>query len=72
MLSYFLRIYERLSESFKHAVDGFSIAGTAGTVMGYLPDATALLTFAWVAIRLYETSTIQRWLGKKPLPERDD
>ena len=72
MMTYLLRIYDRLSESFKHAIDSISIAGTVGTIMGYLPDATALLTFVWVAIRLYETRTIQGWLGRKPVASGDE
>ena len=72
MISYLLKIYERLSESFKHAIDSLSIAGTAGTIMGYLPDATALLTFIWVAVRLYETHTIQVWLGRKHVATSDE
>ena len=72
MIAYLLRIYDRLNESFKHAIDSISIAGTVGTIMGYLPDVTALLTFVWVAIRLYETRTIQGWLGRKPVATSDE
>lgn len=54
-----------LDESTKLAIDSVGAAGTIGVVMGYLPQATIVLTFLWAAIRLYETKTVQRWLGKK-------
>ena len=53
-------------EAIKHAVDALSFAVVAGTVLKLLPALAALLSIVWTAIRIYETKTIQRLLGKKP------
>ena len=34
------------------------------TLAQYLPAIAAVLTIIWTAIRIYETNTVQRWLGK--------
>jgi FtsH-binding integral membrane protein len=31
---------------------------------GLLPAIAALFTIIWTGIRIYETNTVQRWLGK--------
>lgn len=38
--------------------------------MELLPAVAAILTILWTAIRIYETDTVQRLLGKKK-PEQD-
>lgn len=49
----------------KHVVDGLSLGTAVGTFFGYLPSIAALLTIVWTAIRIYETRTVQRLLGKE-------
>jgi hypothetical protein len=52
------------SETVKHVVDGLSIATVLGTLAEFLPAAAALFTVVWTGIRIYETRTVQKLLGK--------
>jgi hypothetical protein len=56
--------HEHLTDSTKHVLDGASIATALGTLMQVLPAIAALFTIIWTAIRIYETKTIQRFMGK--------
>ena len=49
----------------KHVVDALSIATVLGTLMSILPSVAAIFTIVWTAIRIYETKTIQGWLGNQ-------
>jgi len=55
---------EHLQESTKHVLDGASVVTAVGTVMQVLPSIAAVFTIVWTAIRIYETKTIQKLLGK--------
>ena len=55
---------EHLQESTKHVLDTASIATAVGTVMQILPAIAALFTIVWTLIRIYETKTVQKLLGK--------
>jgi hypothetical protein len=55
---------EHLQESTKHIIDTASIATALGTVMQLLPAIAALFTIVWTLIRIYETKTVQKLLGK--------
>jgi len=55
---------EHLQESTKHVLDGASIVTAVGTVMQVLPSIAAVFTIVWTAIRIYETKTVQKLLGK--------
>lgn len=35
-----------------------------GTFAGLMPAVAALFTIVWTAIRIYETKTMQGWLGR--------
>jgi hypothetical protein len=48
----------------KSLLDILSVATVLGTVMDMLPAVAALFTIIWTGIRIYETSTIQKLLGK--------
>lgn len=50
----------------KHIVDAISIGVAVGTVIKLLPAIAAFLSIIWTAIRIYETATVQRFLGKTP------
>jgi hypothetical protein len=54
-----------ISEHTKHVGDAVSIATVAGTLMEWLPAVAAVLTIVWTLIRIYETDTVQRLLGKQ-------
>jgi hypothetical protein len=55
---------EHLTDATKHVIDTASIATAVGTVMQLLPAIAALFTIVWTLIRIYETKTIQKLLGK--------
>ncbi len=57
-------------EAAKHVVDALSV-GTVATLVGILPGIAAIFTMVWTGIRIYETDTVQRLLGKKPLSLKD-
>ena len=54
-----------ITEGVKHLIDAVSIATLLGTLSSMLPSIAALITIIWTAIRIYETDTVQKWLGKK-------
>ena len=54
------------TESTKQVVDAVSVFTVVGTLGEVLPPMAALFTLVWTAIRIYETKTVQRLLGKEP------
>ena len=52
------------TESTKTLIDGLSVVTVVGTIGELLPPLAALFTLVWTAIRIYETKTVQRLLGK--------
>jgi glycerol-3-phosphate acyltransferase PlsY len=56
--------HEQLTDATKHVIDGASIATAVGTMMQVLPAIAALFTIVWTCIRIYETKTVQKLLGK--------
>ena len=52
-------------ETTKHVVDALSIVTVVGTLVQLLPAIAALFTIVWTAIRIYETDTVQKLLGKE-------
>jgi hypothetical protein len=55
---------EMATESTKTLVDGLSVVTVVGTIGELLPPMAALFTLIWTGIRIYETKTVQRLLGK--------
>jgi hypothetical protein len=53
-----------ISETTKHAVDAVSVVTVVGTLAQLLPAIAALFTIIWTGFRIYETQTVQGWLGK--------
>lgn len=51
-------------EQTKHLIDATSLAAVVGTLAGWLPAIAALLSIVWTVIRIYETKTVQRWVGR--------
>jgi chromate transport protein ChrA len=62
---------QHTSEVVKHIVDGVSVVTVIGTLANVLPAIAALFTIIWTALRIYETETVQGWLGNAA-PERGD
>lgn len=56
---------EHLSESAKHIGDAVSVVTVIGTLAQILPSIAALFTIVWTSVRIYETDTVQKLLGKK-------
>ena len=52
-------------ETFKYVVDALSFFTVIGTITSMFPAIAALFTIIWTAIRIYETKTVQGWLGKE-------
>jgi len=48
----------------KHIIDFASIATVLGTLADMLPAIAAIFTIVWTTIRIYETKTVQKWMGK--------
>ena len=51
-------------EHAKQVVDGISMATVVGALVDLLPAIAAVFTIVWTGIRIYETKTVQKWLGK--------
>jgi hypothetical protein len=49
----------------KHVIDGLSLVTVLGTLMQWLPSVAALASLVWSLIRIYETKTVQAWLGNQ-------
>lgn len=52
------------SETVKHILDGVSVVTAVGTITNMLPEVAAIFTIVWTGIRIYESPTIQKFLGK--------
>jgi len=53
-----------MDETAKHAVDAGSLFALVGSLAGWLPSIAAVFTIIWTGIRIYETRTVQRMLGR--------
>ncbi len=57
-------LWDHMPDGTKYAIDLLSITTLLGTLAQMLPHVAAILTIIWTAIRIYETRTIQGWLGR--------
>lgn len=57
-------IWKHVPEGIKHLLDALSIGTMLGTLFQMLPNIAAFFTILWTAIRIYETATVQRLLGR--------
>lgn len=53
-----------MSDNAKSVIDAISISTVLGTLAGILPAIAALVSIVWTSIRIYETKTVQKLLGK--------
>jgi len=58
-------------ETAKHVIDALSILTVVGTLVDMLPSIAALISIVWSVIRIYETKTVQGWLGRNSTTEED-
>jgi hypothetical protein len=56
-------------ETAKAVTDVAAVATTVGTIAEVLPSIAAIFTIIWTGFRIYETDTVQSWLGKKKDPQ---
>jgi len=56
--------FMNMDEATKHLIDFASILTVLGTLADMLPAIAAVFTIVWTAIRIYETKTVQGWLGR--------
>jgi hypothetical protein len=54
-----------MQDADKTVGDIAAIAVTVATVTDLLPSIAAIFTIVWTAIRIYESKTVQRWLGRE-------
>jgi hypothetical protein len=55
---------EHISETGKHVGDAVSIVTVVGTLAQVLPSLAAIFTIIWTGIRIFETDTVRKLLGK--------
>ena len=56
---------QHMPEQVKAVGDALSITAVLGTLAGALPAIAAIFTIVWTAIRIYETDTVQKMLGRR-------
>lgn len=59
-------------EHVKQLGDVISIVTVVGTLAELLPAMAAILTIIWTAIRIWETDTVQRIFGRKPVNDTSE
>lgn len=57
--------FDHIDPAVKATGDAVSIVTVVGTLAQVLPAIAALLTIVWTGLRIYETDTVQKLLGKK-------
>ena len=62
---------EHTHEATKSLLDGLSVVTVIGTLVDMLPSFAALFTIVWTGIRIWETNTVQKLLGRD-IPKEDD
>ena len=55
---------DHTNETVKSLMDGLSVVTVVGTLVDMLPSVAALFTILWTGIRIWETDTVQRMLGR--------
>jgi hypothetical protein len=53
------------AEVAKSVGDVLSVVTVVGTLIEMLPSVAAIFTIVWTGIRIWETETVQRVLGRK-------
>lgn len=59
-------------ETAKTVGDAVSLVTVVGTLAEVLPAIAALFTIVWTALRIYETETVQKLLGKTKSKDSDE
>lgn len=56
---------EQMLEQAKPLGDAASITAMLATLIGWAPNAAAVLSLIWMAIRIYETKTVQGIIARR-------
>jgi len=54
----------KMTEEAKQAVDFVAASTAIGSLVAWLPPLASLFTCIWMAIRIFESDTCQKLLGK--------
>jgi|TARA_B110000977_G_C10998699_1_gene462925 hypothetical protein len=54
-----------MTEDAKQAIDIVAASTALGTMVAWLPPLASLFTCVWMAIRIFESESIQKLLGNK-------
>ena len=54
-----------MTEEAKQAIDIVAASTALGTMVAWLPPLASLFTCVWMAIRIFESESIQKLLGNK-------
>ena len=54
-----------MNDHVKPVFDAAAIVGAVGSLLNYLPLIAAAASLVWTLIRIYETRTVQGWLGNR-------
>lgn len=65
-------LWDGVPEWLKYCFDCLSTTALLATIAQLLPHFASLLTVIWMAIRIFETATVQRWLGRDAPPPSDN
>lgn len=55
---------KKMTEEAKQAVDLVAASTALGTMVAWLPPLASLFTCIWLAIRIFESDSVQKLLGK--------
>jgi hypothetical protein len=64
MIKELLEKLDSVNEHTKSVIDWTSIGVAFGSLLQIRPSIAAALSILWTVIRIYETKTVQKWLGK--------
>lgn len=61
-----------LETAARYTADATAAAVTVSTLFDFLPGIAAIISIIWMMIRIYETHTIQRMLGREPVKKQGE
>lgn len=48
----------------KDVIDVAAVTGGVGSWLSIFPDIAAVFTIVWLSIRIWESTTVKRWMGR--------
>jgi len=48
----------------KNVIDVAAVTGGVASWLSIFPDIAAVFTIVWLSIRLWESDTIKKWMGR--------